>query len=72
MKKIFHVVLLFFLCTVVFAQGGPPPPDFEDPNDPNPGDQPSVPIDSHLVALTIGALFLGLYFIWRKKHNIST
>ncbi|TPG34844.1 hypothetical protein [Flavobacterium pectinovorum] len=69
MKKIIHVVLLFFLCTIAFAQDSPPPPDFEDPNDPNPTDQSSVPIDSHLIALSIAALFLGLYVIWRKKYN---
>lgn len=69
MKKIIHTVLLFFLCAIAFAQGGTPPPDFEDPNDPNPTDQPAVPIDSHLMALTIGAVFLGLYVIWRKKYS---
>jgi hypothetical protein len=70
MKKIIHVVLLFFVCTIVFAQGGPPPPDFEDPNDPNPTDQPTgIPIDTHLITLAIAALFLGLYVIWRKKYN---
>lgn len=71
MKKIIHVVLLFFLCAVAFAQSGPPPPDFEDPNDPNPTDQPSVPIDNHLVALSVAALFFGCYVIFRKKNNIS-
>jgi hypothetical protein len=71
MKKIIYAVLLFFLCTIAFSQGGPPPPDFEDPNDPNPTDQPSVPIDSHLIALTVGAVFLGIYIIWRKKYSHS-
>jgi len=69
MKKLIHVFLLFFLCTVAFSQGNPPPPDFEDPNDPNPTDQASVPIDTHLITLSVSALFLGLYVIWRKKRN---
>ncbi|MEO6175791.1 MAG: hypothetical protein ABIP27_11640 [Flavobacterium circumlabens] len=72
MKKIIHAFLLFFLCTIAFAQDGPPPPDFEDPNDPNPTDQPVVvPIDSHVIGLAIGAVFLGLYMIWRKKYSHS-
>ncbi|WP_428232690.1 hypothetical protein [Flavobacterium sp.] len=67
MKKIIHVALLFFLCSVAFGQN-PPPPDFEDPNDDNPTDQPGgVPIDSHLITLSAAALFLGFYIIWRKN-----
>jgi hypothetical protein len=69
MKKIIHVILLFFIWAVAFSQNGPPPPDFEDPNDPNPTDQPSVPIDTHIILLSGAALFLGLYVIYRKKHK---
>lgn len=69
MKKLIHIVLLFFFCTVAFSQSNPPPPDFEDPNDPNPTDQTSVPIDKDLITLSIAALFLGLYVIWRKKYS---
>jgi hypothetical protein len=68
MKKLIHVVLLFFLCTFAFSQSLPPP-DFEDPNDPNPTDQAGVPIDTHLITLSIAALFFGLYVIWRKKSS---
>jgi hypothetical protein len=71
MKKIIHVILLFFLWAVAFAQDGPPPPDFENPNDPNPTDQPSVPIDTHLILFSSVALFFGFYIINRKKHNRS-
>ncbi|RUT69502.1 hypothetical protein D0817_15075 [Flavobacterium cupreum] len=69
MKKIIHVILLFFVCAVAFSQSGPPPPDFEDPNDPNPTDKPSVPIDTHIVLLCGAALFFGLYVIYKKKHK---
>lgn len=69
MKKIIHVAVLFFLCSIALGQSGPPPPDFEDPNDPNPADVPAVPIDTHLISVSIAALFLGLYFIRRKKQS---
>lgn len=70
MKKIIHIIILLFLCAVTYAQVGPPPPDFEDPNDPNPTDQPSVPIDTHLIELSITALFFGIYVICRKNDTI--
>lgn len=68
MKKIIHVIILFFLCNTAFSQG-PPPPDFEDPTDPNPTDQPAVPIDTQLPVLLIAAVFLGIYVIARKKDS---
>lgn len=67
MKKIIHFVLLFFLCTAAFCQNLPPP-DFEDPNDDNPADQ-VLPIDTHLPALLITAIFFGIYVIGRKKDS---
>jgi hypothetical protein len=68
MKKIIHVIILFFLYNTTFCQG-PPPPDFEDPTDPNPTDQPAVPIDTQLPVLLIAVVFLGIYVIARKKDS---
>lgn len=68
MKKIIHVIILFFLCNTAFCQG-PPPPDFEDPTDPNPTDQPAAPIDTQLPVLFMAAFFLGIYVIARKKRE---
>lgn len=61
-------MILFFLSTAAFCQN-PPPPDFEDPTDPNPTDQPPVPIDTQLPVLLIGAAFFGIYVIARKKRQ---
>lgn len=63
-----HVIILLFLCVTAFCQN-PPPPDFEDPTDPNPTDQPSVPIDAQLPVLLISAIFFGIYVIARKKDS---
>ena len=68
MKKIIHVIILFFLCNTAFCQD-PPPPDFEDPNDDNPTDQPALPIDTQLPVLLIAAVFFGIYVIGRKKYS---
>jgi hypothetical protein len=66
MKKIIHVIILFFLCNTGFSQD---PPDFGDPNDDNPTDQPAVAIDTQLPVLLIAAVFLGIYVIARKKDS---
>lgn len=66
MKKIIHVILLFFLSTAAFCQD---PPDFGDPTDPNPTDQPALPIDAQLPVLLIAAIFFGIYVIGRKKYS---
>jgi hypothetical protein len=62
MKKMIHVIILFFLSTAAFCQD---PPDFGDPNDDNPTD---APIDTQLPVLVIAAAFLGIYVIARKKR----
>jgi hypothetical protein len=67
MKKMLHVIILFFLSTAAFCQN---PPDFGDPNDDNPIDQPpELPIDTQLPVLLIGAAFFGIYVIARKKRQ---
>jgi hypothetical protein len=66
MKKIAHVIILFFLCNTALCQD---PPDFGDPNDDNPTDQQGVPIDTQLPVLLIAAVFFGLYVIVRKKRQ---
>jgi hypothetical protein len=63
MKKMIHVIILFFLSTAAFCQD---PPDFGDPNDDNPTD---APIDTQLPVLVIAAAFLGIYVIARKKRH---
>jgi len=65
MKKIIHVILLFFLCTAAFCQD---PPDFGDPTDPNPTDD-ALPIDTQVPVLLIAAIFFGIYVIARKKRQ---
>jgi hypothetical protein len=66
MKKMIHIIILFFLSTAAFCQD---PPDFGDPNDDNPTDQPAAPIDTQLPVLVIAAAFLGTYVIARKKRQ---
>lgn len=66
MKKIVHVIILFFLCNTAFCQD---PPDFGDPNDDNPTDQPAAPIDTQLPVLLIVSIFFGIYVIARKKRQ---
>jgi hypothetical protein len=66
MKKMIHVILMFFFCNAAFCQD---PPDFGDPTDPNPTDQQAVPIDTQLPVLVIAAVFYGIYVIGRKKYS---
>jgi hypothetical protein len=64
MKKMLHIIILFFLCNTAFCQQDPP--DFGDPTDDNPAD---LPIDTQLPVLLIEAIFLGIYVITRKKDS---
>ena len=68
MKKMIHVIILFFLSTAAFCQD---PPDFGDPNDDNPTDEPVVPIDDQLPVLLIAAISFGIYVIVKKKRQFA-
>lgn len=65
MKKILPVSILLFPA-LLFAQG-PPPPGLEDPS-------PAFPIDQLNVPLSITALLLGFYLIYKtnkSNHDFS-
>ena len=66
MKKVIliAIILLHFIC---FSQSNPPPPGLED-------EVPAVPIDQIEIILFFTAIYLGVYFIYRrpKKKNEET
>jgi len=63
-----NLVLLLLLTTsgVALAQD---PGDFGDVDDPNPTDEPSVPIDGYNSLLAISAVLFGAFYINIKKKT---
>jgi hypothetical protein len=67
-KRFFITIVYLLGVATAFAEPPPPPGDGDGPDPP----PPNISIDENLFVFLIGALFLGIYIIYKHQKKQKT